>query len=83
MAHGNARALSVTSGTPMQGWGDATGDGPPDATRIESSPMLNAPPRAEGKPPPAPPTRAPTVQVGGASVGGKKKVVPLDDTRKR
>ena len=83
MAHGNARALQASPAT----WQDATGVEGDSATRIEANPLLAAPqrPNTPGQAPapqPAPP-RTPTVQVGGASLGGKKKVVPLDDPRKR
>jgi serine/threonine-protein kinase len=79
-AHGNARALPAPAARSEAV--DVRADGTP---RIEPGGAPAAANRPNG---PAPssssgPPRAPTVQVGGASLGGKKKVVPLDDPRKR
>ncbi len=72
VAHGNAR--------PLQELG-AVVPGDAGTNRSSTSPTLDLSGRGTG-PLPAP-TRPPTVQVGGASLGGKKKVVPLDVPRKR
>ena len=72
-------------------------DGDDNATRVEVNPLLRPPPAAPGlatppttqpmpQPPPTQqqPPRQPTVTVGNSAVGVRsKKVVPLDDTRKR
>ena len=72
-----------------QQWGDATDNPDDNATRVEVNPLLRPPPPQPPKAPDPPPQqtkpeRQPTVTVGNSAIGVRsKKVVPLDDTRKR
>lgn len=74
-----------------QQWGDATDNPDDNATRVEVNPLLRPPPQQPPQAPPqqpppqqARPERPPTVTVGNSAIGVRsKKVVPLDDTRKR
>ena len=82
---------------PPQAWAEPT-DAPhadpldDNATRVELNPLLKPPPPAppaqptppQVTAPQSPPHRPPTVTVGNSAIGVRsKRVVPLDDTRKR
>lgn len=89
VGRGNARPLEAPAPKQPQAPANSPLDGDDNATRVEVNPLLRPAPTPPAPPPtpvqtsPAPP-RQPTVTVGNSAVGVRsKKVVPLDDTRKR